>query len=152
MTYEIQCALHRCTLAQAATWRMSFAPENTGCLVTLPPELKTGGPERMLQLKQMPSPPWRCNAFAATIFLANLVLPVMTLEEVGSSLWVASTSSVVSLMGAPPFASANELKSLFSKAVQVVLKELSQRASLPPPPPGPPPPPAFPPPPAPPRP
>eukprot|EP00435_Cladocopium_sp_Y103_P047074 s281_g13.t1 len=48
--------------------------ENTGCLWSLPPSLRVGGPQRMQRLQALDAPAWHVNGFVAGMFLWSLAV------------------------------------------------------------------------------
>ena len=70
--------------------------EASGCLYTLPPELRAGGPNRRQAIGELGSSiAARVNGFVAALLFANLLLPHLSLQVVGGEqaeqfFWIAT--------------------------------------------------------------
>lgn len=111
--------------------------ENTGCLWSLPPSLRVGGPQRMQRLEALEAPAWHVNSFVAGMFLWS----VAAMADVDKLEGMLPGHHLRQLLAEPPH---GVVPGLLAAALQEVLG-----FCLPPPPPHlpPPPPPDLPPPP-----
>ena len=78
------------TVIHPQTMRLTFLDvfmepnEVSGCLYTLPPELRAGGPNRRQAIGELGSSiAARVNGFVAALLFANLLLPHLSLQVVG---------------------------------------------------------------------
>ena len=79
--------------------------EFSGCLHTLPPELRPGGPLRLQTIEQLGnSIAARVNGFVAALLFSNLLLPHLSLQEAGceqseQSYWISTLMRWVPTLG-----------------------------------------------------